>query len=122
MWSSIFEILLDVYTKVKDDKKNNHQRLSKVLGDISNIIDSCIELMQQDIYPYNYCQIMEALSKDIVNELGDYLNMTKLVELESLLLSCSRLELEYANRKENKTINQLIVASARFKSLSILYQ
>jgi hypothetical protein len=64
---------------------------------------------------------MASLSSEIVNELQDYLDFSKLVELESLLLSCSRLELEYANRKDENVMIQLNKASAKFRSLSILY-
>ncbi len=121
MWKDIFEIIFNITKSYREKKRENSQRLSNIFGEISIIIDSCIDLMQKDIYPHNYCQLMLALSKDIVDELTDVMDMSKLVELESLLISCSRLELEYATRQDENTINNLIFASARFKSLSILY-
>jgi hypothetical protein len=122
MWADIFDIILNIYNTYKERKDNNSQRISKIFKDISEIIDSCIELLENDTYPHHYCEIMSAITKDLVKELSDILEVNKLLELESLLITASKLELEYANRKDKKTINALIVASARFKSMSILYQ
>jgi hypothetical protein len=121
MWSSIITILVDIYKTYNDKKTKDTEKLSKVFSKISDVIDSCIELLNNDTYPHNYCEIMASLSSEIVNELQDYLDFSKLVELESLLLSCSRLELEYANRKDENVMIQLNKASAKFRSLSILY-
>ncbi len=121
MWKDIIDILINVYKSYSGKKKENSEKLSKIFDQISEIIDSCIEHLRRDEYPHNHCQIMAALSKDLVNELSHMMDMNKLKELESLLISASNLEIEYANRKKLETRNVLESASARFKSLSILY-
>ena len=121
MWKDIFDILFSLSKTYLERKKENNKRLSNIFNRIADIIDSCIDLLEKDLYPHSYCQIMSNLSTSIVDELSDIMDMGKLVELESLLFTCSKLELEYANRKDVKTIDTLINASAKFRSLSILY-
>jgi hypothetical protein len=121
MWLKIIDILLNCYNSFSQNKRKDKERLSKIFLEVSVIISSCVDLLKEDKYPHNYCAIMLHLSKDIANELSDILDMDKLVELESLLITCSRLELEYTTRKDESTIDTLTQASAQFRSLSILY-
>lgn len=121
MWLDIIKIITDFVKNHKEDKAENKRRLSKIFTEISDLLYTVYDKLEQDIYPAHTCSVMQALSLDMYYELKGKMPDDKLDELYDMLLLSSKLEAEYANRKENGVKKQILLTSAKFKSLAILY-
>lgn len=121
MWIDIIKTLHDFIRNNAEKKKEEKKRLSKIFLEISDLLYTVYDKLESDIYPQHSCQVMAELSKGIYDELNGIMPDDKLNELYNMLMLCSKLEMEYANRKDPATKPNLMMASAKFKSLSILY-
>lgn len=121
MWTDIIKILHDFIRNNNDKKIEEKKRLSKIFLEISDLLYTVYDKIEADIYPHFSCGLMQQLSKDMYDELKDKMPDDKLDELYNMLLLSSKLEMEYANRKDPATKPNLMMTSAKFKSLSILY-
>jgi hypothetical protein len=121
MWADIIKMIADFLKSNKEEKIENKKKLSKIFLEISDLLYTVYDKLESDIYPQYSCLVMENLSKDMYEELKGKMPDNKLDELYNMLLISSKLEGEYANRKEIGVKKQLLLTSAKFKSLSLLY-
>jgi hypothetical protein len=121
MWTDIIKLLHDFIRNNKEEKIEEKKRLSKIFLEISDLLYTVYDKLESDIYPQYSCQVMAELSKGIYDELKGTMPDDRLNVLYNMLLLSSKLEMEYSNRKDPATKPNLLMASAKFKSLSILY-
>lgn len=122
MWIEISKLIFDVFSKKKESNQNSKERLSVVFHEISELLRDTAHKIQEDIYPHGNCVAMDLLSKELSTFMFDKIDNERLSTLTRQLEEASRLELEYAKRKDPSTIIELEQASGLFKGLSILYK
>lgn len=120
MWLEIGKALVEIFTKQKQVKQEERQRLSTLFQHMSELLEDTARDLEKDLYPHGKCATMEMLSNELSGILIGKIESEKLDEVHRILLESSRLESEYAKRKDPETIKNLLIASGKFKALSII--
>lgn len=122
----MFNIIVDLTMKfvefIKDNekiKKENKEKVSKILNEISEIILDTSVKLKSDIYPHNNCVVLENLSNNLHLSLMDYIDENELDKLHNLLIESSNIEKLYAYRQNKDIIRDLMKISGEFKAMSI---
>lgn len=121
MWLDIAKILLSAYDKKRDRLDDKKEKLSQAFKDMADVIKGVTEDLKNDIYPGGSCIAMEELSRHIVSMVKDVLTPEETEELSRHLFIASKLEMEYAMRKNPETIPALERAQGKLIALSIIY-
>ena len=121
MWIEIIKFLVSLIDKRSHITIEKKEKLSKALERMAELIDFTIEDLEHDIYPSGKCIAMEQLSNDILLIVKDYMPKEDVDDLSRQLFIASRLELEFATRKNKSTITELQKASGKLHAFSIIY-
>lgn len=120
MWLEIIKMTKDfIGDYIKSDKEDK-EKVSVLLNDMSDLLMSVVKDLENDIYPHSSCSTMKVLTSEFYNKIKFILDDDKSVYLEYLLIQSSLLEREFALRKEPDTIIKLNEAAGEFKAISML--
>lgn len=122
----MFSIIADITMKIvelisenENSKKEDRERISKILGEISDIILDTSVKLKKDEYPHNNCIVLERLANSLHFNLIDYVEQGELDKLHQLLIESSNIEKLYAYRNNKDTVRDLMKISGEFKAMSI---
>ena len=121
MWLEVIKTLLGAAQRQQDLVQEQRARISRMYSEMHDLLARTAVELQGDEYPFGSCSTMKALSQGVVSSLKGKLSDDELADLEVVLLSCSQLEGEFANRRDPETIRSLYEAAGGFKALSMLY-
>jgi uncharacterized membrane-anchored protein YhcB (DUF1043 family) len=121
MWFDIIKTLLELYDRKKEIEQEKRQRLSEAFQMMADVVKTVIKDLEHDVYPSGSCIAMEELAKHILNIVGKMMPEEEAEKLSKEFSMASKLELEYAMRKNGKTIPHLQEVSGKLTALSILY-
>lgn len=121
MWFDVIKMFVTIAQHKKETDIQQKERVSKLYLQMSELIADAAKDLSQDIYPQGKCAAMWTLSENILDYLEDKVNQEELTMISGMLHNCSKLELEYAKRKEPEAIKSLFDAAGRLHGLSILY-
>lgn len=121
MWLDVIKMIISLCSQYKEMTNKKKEKLSQLFMDISLLLSGTAKDLQNDVYPHGNCQAMKSLSDELVSLLKNKVDEDKLKELNILLRAASSLELEYAQRKNPKTIEALQKTSGEFHALSLIY-
>lgn len=121
MWLEIGKTLFELFSKTRDFKKEERERISQIFKDVSDLLQETSRDLAKGEYPHNKCSAMQALSFGLIQEISKkkILEEEKLKELENMLVESSNLEKEFANRNNPDTIINLSITSGKFYALSL---
>jgi hypothetical protein len=123
MFSTIVDItmkIVDFINENEKSKKEDKERIGKILGEISDIILDTAVKLKKDEYPHNNCVVLERLSNNLHFSLIDYVEQDELDKLHQLLIESSNIEKLYAYRHNKDIIRDLMKISGEIKAMSIL--
>ena len=123
MISTVIDIcknIIDFAAKSKEIHEEKKEKISIILNEISSILEDTANKLKNDEYPHGNCVIMEKLSNELHSNLVDYFPEEDINDLHKVLIESSRVEREFADRKEPDTIPSILRASGEFKAMSIL--
>lgn len=121
VWLEIGKLLMDIFKNHKEEKKEERERLHALFLEMSQLLEGTAVKLENDVYPHGDCQAMELLCVGLVAKLKPMIPFNELDMLTDQLMKASKLELEFATRKDPTTIETIRTASGTFKALSILY-
>jgi len=111
---------IDYILKNKEIEKKRKEKISDFFSEISYILQDTANKLKIDEYPHGNCVIMENLASKINKELIGIIPDEDLHHLYECLSDASRIEKEFAHRKEPNTIHEIERVSGEFKSMSML--
>jgi hypothetical protein len=120
MWIEIIKYSKEIVGWFISENRKDKESLSKLFSDISSVIIDVADNLEKDTYPYYSCSIMETLSKSLYEKSVGILSEDESKKFEELLFNASKLEREFARRKELGIINELRITAGEFKGLSML--
>lgn len=123
MLSTVIDIcksVIDFIRQSDEVEKDNIERISGILNDISEVLNDTAEKLLEDVYPHDNCVIMQRLSQDLHSNLLGYLPKEEIDILYDALMQSSMVEKEFALRNEPDTIPTIQKASGEFKAMSML--
>ena len=112
--------IVDLLMKNKQIRKEKKEKISKILEEISVILQDTANKLKLDEYPHGNCSVMEKLSLDLEKKLYGEIPDEDIRHLIETLIISSKLEKEFALRKVPETIPMIERASGEFKSMSML--
>jgi len=112
--------VLDLLIKGKKLQSEEREITSKILLQISEIINSTVEKFKKDEFPHSHCQSLSILSQNLHDVLKSHLTPDQSEELLSCLMESAQIEREFASRDDQKTIEALEKAAGTFLAWSIL--
>jgi hypothetical protein len=121
MWFDVIKMFVTIAQHKKEVNIQQRERVSKLYSQMSELITEAARDLSKDIYPEGKCATMWSLSENVLDYFKDKINEEELKMMADLLQYCSKLEREFALRKEPETIKQLFDAAGRLHALSILY-
>jgi hypothetical protein len=121
MWFDVIKMFVTIAQHKKETDTEQRERVSKLYLQMSELLADAAKDLSKDIYPDGKCATMWALSENLLDYLKEKINSEDLNMIGGLLEQSSRLELEYAKRKEPEAIKYLFDAAGRLHALSILY-
>lgn len=121
MWFDVIKMFVTIAQHKKEVDIKQRERVSKLYSQMSDLLAEAAKDLSQDIYPQGKCATMWTLSENVLNYFQDKVNDEELKMMSDLLSYCSKLEREYAKRKEPETIKEMFDAAGRLQGLSILY-
>jgi len=122
MWGEVIKVCKDIMQHYFNDKKEKKDKLSKLFLAISDIIMEICNKLEQDEYPHYHCAIMDTLSQELIMFSTGVLDNEKSIKFTDSLFECSKLEGEFAGRKDSVTIPKLRSIAGEFKGLSMLLE
>ena len=121
MWIDIIKFLLEILKITENENKEKKEKLSKLFAEISDLINSVVYDLQNDIYPHFSCSMMHHLTDKLFDQTNDILSDEEKNKYYSLLKECSNLEKKFNYREESSVITDMIDAAAQFKVLSLTF-
>lgn len=122
MWLDIIKVIFEFITKSDNMKAEKKLRLSEVFQDISDLLEETIDDLKNDVYPHGKCTAMANLADNMTDVMKGYLDDEKLEQLIYMLKDASRLEREFARRKDPEIIMDIMTTAGMFNSFSIMYK
>lgn len=116
----ICKTFVDFIMKNKEIQKQKKEKISLILEEISKILQDTADKLKKDEYPHGNCVVMEKLSLNLNKELAGLIPDEDLKQLIDSLIDASRVEREFALRKEPNTIPEIEMVSGEFKAMSML--
>ena len=120
MWTEIISVCKELMQHYFNSKKEDKEKLAKLFSSISEILQETSIKLSNDEYPHYHCSIMNSLSQELIMYCTGVIEDNKTIKFTDMLLECSKLEREYANRQDPNSIKTLMVSAGEFKSLSML--
>lgn len=125
MWLQVIELLvgstIELFSKKKEIDKEKRESLKEKMLAISDIINETVDELAADKYPSGKCAAMEEICKELYEVLSDLIPKEKAREITDALYTASRLEKEFANRKDDETLIELSQISGKFHAIAVLY-
>jgi len=120
MISEILDIcksIIDFTLRNSEIKEQEKEKISKLLLEISEILNDTADKLSKDEYPHNNCVVMERLSTELHGNLLEYLPKKDINVLRDSLIEASQIEKQFALRKEKDTIPSIERAAGEFKAM-----
>ncbi len=110
MWFDVIKMFVTIAQHKKETDIEQRERVSKLYLQMSELLADAAKDLSQDVYPQGKCATMWALAENLLDYLKDKVNSEDLNMISGLLEHSSKLELEYAKRKEPEAIKCLFDA------------
>lgn len=111
---------LELFLKKQEIEKQHRERVSNLLDEISEILQSTANDLKKNIYPHGNCQILSGLSVKLYGYLLNVVSNEELKVLMDAMNKASEVELLFATRELPETIPTIEKAAGEFKLMSML--
>lgn len=111
---------IDLVMKGKKLQLEEREVVSKILSEISQLLNSTSEKFRKNEYPHNHCQTLQILAQNLHETLKTHLPPDQAKLLLESLSEASLVEREFAFRHEPETIQTLEIVAGNFAAWSLL--
>lgn len=123
----MFTLLLDLVKNIVEIAQKQHsinmlykENISKILNEISDVLNDTAEKLNRDEYPHMNCATLNTLSTNFEFYVSDLIPKEQLENLSNCLKEASHVEKLFALRKEAETILDLKKAAGEFRAFAII--
>lgn len=120
MWLEVIKFILDIFQSGKKANKEEKEKLSEFLNEISVLLEQTALSIQSETYPHGSCSALSSCANSIMDILRDKIENDKAIFLARKLDEACVVEREWAFRDNPDTVSKLLQASGEFKAAALV--